>query len=249
MSQEKKLDKKNFRQIQSFVRRGGRLTKGQNEALESLMPVYGIADGERLLNWPLLWSNQSQHPENQFPKKRRIIEIGFGNGEALLKMASDRADSQYIGIDVHEPGIGRVLASIQEHNINNVRIVSGDAVAFIKRIPLASIDGIHIFFPDPWTKKRHHKRRLIQLPFVNSLVQYLKTGGYLWLATDVENYAEQMAEVLSEQPLLYQDNQKQQELTSLGPRPETKFERRGLKLGHGVWDFISFKSTVNNISC
>ncbi|WP_455220096.1 tRNA (guanosine(46)-N7)-methyltransferase TrmB, partial [Kaarinaea lacus] len=163
-----------------------------------------------------------------------IVEIGFGMGDTLATMAMENPDSNFIGIEVHRPGVGSLLATIEEKGISNIRIFCHDAVEVLEQsIPDQSLDGIHIFFPDPWHKKRHHKRRLIQTAFVNLLATKLKPQGQLHIATDWKNYAEWIEEVMAETPnfsKLAEDNSHQ--------RPTTKFEKRGLKLGHGVWDMI-----------
>jgi tRNA (guanine-N7-)-methyltransferase len=246
------------RHIRSFVRRAGRLTVGQAKALEVLGPQYLIPFAPQLLHFSTLTkpveSNDfatnsiapNARPEREngqnglknFPNT--VFEIGFGMGEATAHIAKVLPDTLFLACEVHEPGVGALLKRIEEQQISNIRIISHDAVQVLDQmIPKASLDGIHIFFPDPWHKKRHNKRRLIQPPFVAKLVQHLKPGGYLHCATDWQPYAEQMLEVLSAEPALTN--------TATNPsgyaekphyRPLTKFENRGIKLGHGVWDLV-----------
>ena len=171
-----------------------------------------------------------------------VLEIGFGMGDATAKIAQHLPDTLFLACEVHTPGVGALLRLIAEQEIPNIRIIQHDAVEVLAHmIPQESLDGIHIFFPDPWHKKRHHKRRLIQSAFVANLVQHLRPGGYLHLATDWQPYAEQMLQVLSQERALH--NTAEDYAPRPAYRPETKFERRGLKLGHGVWDLV-FKKTA-----
>jgi tRNA (guanine-N7-)-methyltransferase len=239
------------RHIKSYVRRAGRLTVGQAKALEVLGPQFVIPFAENVLRF----SDLQTTPEALDPRavrqaddsinslnacnnyKKIIFEIGFGMGEATAHIAKVLPDTLFLACEVHEPGVGALLKRIHEQSIPNIRIISHDAVQVLdKMIPKASLDGIHIFFPDPWHKKRHNKRRLIQPPFVATLVQHLKPGGYLHCATDWQPYAEQMSEVLSAEPALKNTAEAYAEKPHY--RPLTKFENRGLKLGHGVWDLV-----------
>jgi tRNA (guanine-N7-)-methyltransferase len=166
-----------------------------------------------------------------------VFEIGFGMGEATAHIAKVLPDTLFLACEVHEPGVGALLKRIDEQQIENIRIISHDAVQVLDQmIPKASLDGIHIFFPDPWHKKRHNKRRLIQPPFVATLIQHLKPGGYLHCATDWQPYAEQILDVLSNESALRNTATDYAEKPHY--RPLTKFENRGLKLGHGVWDIV-----------
>jgi tRNA (guanine-N7-)-methyltransferase len=167
----------------------------------------------------------------------KILEIGFGMGETTAAIAAAHPENDYLALEVHNPGVGSLLKLIGEMGLTNLRIIQHDAVEVLRdMIPEASLDGVHIFFPDPWHKARHHKRRLIQPPFISRLVQKLKPGGYVHAATDWQDYAEQMLEVFSAEPQL------QNTANEYAPRPEyrplTKFEQRGLRLGHGVWDLV-----------
>ncbi len=224
---------KHHRPIRSFVRREGRITKRQEAAIETLWPRYGIEVGSDLpqstLDFSVQFARQAPH----------VVEIGFGMGHSLLAMAQATPSVDFIGIEVHRPGVGSLLADIDKAQINNIRIINHDASeVFAKYIRDASLDGVNIFFPDPWPKKRHHKRRLVQLAFVELLAAKLKQGGRLHLATDWENYAEQMLEVVSQVPLLINASGAGNFAQDRGGRPQTKFERRGQARGHGVWDLV-----------
>lgn len=166
-----------------------------------------------------------------------MLEIGFGMGETTARIAAEHPDVDYLGVEVHTPGVGALLKRIGELGLSNVRIVQHDAVEVVRyMLPEASLDGVHVFFPDPWHKKRHHKRRLIQAEFVRLLASRLKPGAYLHLATDWEDYAHQMLAVLSAEPSL--TNTAEGFADRPAYRPLTKFEQRGLRLGHRVWDLI-----------
>ncbi len=215
------------RPIRSFVLRQGRLSSAQARAHEALLPRYGIPYAARPLDLDACFGRPA-------PK---VLEIGFGMGETSAAIAAAHPENDYLGIEVHTPGVGSLLKQIGELGLVNLRIVQHDAVEVLREmIAPAALDGAHIFFPDPWPKKRHHKRRLVQPDFVTLLASRLKPGGYVHLATDWEEYAAQMLEVLAAEPLL--------ENTAAGYaprpdyRPQTKFETRGLKLGHGVWDIV-----------
>lgn len=205
-----------FKQIRSFVLRTTRMTDGQKKALEDLYPVYGI-DVERA----------SFATGDLFPGFQRfVLEIGFGMGDATLELAAAQPDTAFLAIDVHTPGIGKVLAEIDRRGLKNLKVVNFDAVQIIPRLESRAWDGIHIFFPDPWPKKKHHKRRLLQAEFVKTLVRPLKTGGYLYAATDWEEYALEIHQVFTATPGLANNF----DLWADVPwRPKTKFETRGLK--------------------
>ena len=215
------------RGIRSFVLRAGRMGSGQARALAELGPRFMLPYQDAALDLDAVFGRQAP----------RIVEIGFGMGQATASIADAQRETDYLGIEVHEPGVGALLKRIEELGLTNLRIVQHDAVlVFIHMLADASLDGIHIFFPDPWHKKRHHKRRLIQPGFVALLARELKPGGTLHLATDWEDYARQMLEVLSAEPQLANT------ADTYAPRPDyrplTKFEQRGLRLGHGVWDLV-----------
>ena len=216
------------RAIRSFVLRQGRLTKGQQIALKHLWPIYGIEYAESKLNLP-----------NLFERDAAItLEIGFGNGDSLATMAKAAPERNFLGIEVHRPGVGRLLHLINEYELSNVRVIHHDAVEILKqRIPSHSIDRIQLFFPDPWHKKRHHKRRIMQPEFIQQIHSLLVTGGIFHLATDWENYAQHMRKIM-EASNNFQNLCTSPFSTRPDDRPLTKFEKRGLKLGHGVWDLL-----------
>ena len=254
---------KHFDRIRSFVLRAGRTTAGQQRAIDDLGPQFLIPFQEHVLDLQQVFSSSSR------PK---ILEIGFGMGETTAKIAALRTEDDFLAIEVHPPGVGALLKLIGENHLTNLRLIRHDAVEVLeKMIAPNSLDGIHIYFADPWHKKRHHKRRLIQPGFAGLLASRLKQGGYLHLATDWHNYAEQMLLVLNvESTLLNVSMEKVQietysisdaknekshdrefkpsldQLLSRQPgyvdrpayRPITKFEKRGLKLGHGVYDLL-----------
>ncbi len=216
------------RAMRSFVLRAGRMGTGQQRALVELGPRYvlpfepGVA-----LDWQARFGRQAP----------RVLEIGFGMGDATAQIAAALPGTDFIGIEVHVPGVGALLKRIGELGLGNLRLMQHDAVEVLERmVAPASLDGVHIFFPDPWHKKRHNKRRLIQPPFVTLLASRLKPGGYLHCATDWQPYAEQMLEVLRAEPALA--NTAEAYAPRPAYRPLTKFENRGLKLGHGVWDLV-----------
>jgi tRNA (guanine-N7-)-methyltransferase len=216
------------RRIRSFVLRQGRLTKGQARALETGWSKFGVDYADKQLDLNEIFSRKDS---------KKILEIGFGMGDATAKIAQALPDCDFLAVEVHTPGIGSLLKQIEELALTNIRIIQHDAVEVLQNmLPDASLDGVHIFFPDPWHKKRHHKRRLIQAEFVKLLCQKLKPGGYIHVATDWQEYAEWVLEVLNAEPLL--KNTAESYATKPGYRPLTKFENRGLKLGHGVWDLV-----------
>jgi tRNA (guanine-N7-)-methyltransferase len=231
------------RPIRSFVLRTGRMGTGQERALSELGPRYVLPFEQKLLDLNALksiaFSADFIRADGQKDLKNSpvVLEIGFGMGDATAKIAQALPETFFIACEVHTPGVGALLRLIGEQEIPNIRIVQHDAVEVLAQmIGKESLDGIHIFFPDPWHKKRHHKRRLIQPAFVATLCEHLKPGGYLHLATDWQPYAEQMLQVLSSEPAL--QNTAADYAPKPAYRPETKFERRGLKLGHGVWDLV-----------
>ena len=215
------------RKIRSFVRREGRMSARQKQAIEKYFSQFGIAYEENLLDFDSVFSRTS----------KRILEIGFGMGDTLAQMAQKNPDQDFVGIEVHRPGVGSLLATMAEQNIKNIRIINHDAVEVLaKMIPDHCLDNINIFFPDPWPKKRHHKRRLIHDNFVSLLSRKLVAGGKLHIATDWENYAQWIEEAM-QQRLDFSDVSS----TTESQRPKTKYEKRGIKLGHKVWDKIYIK--------
>jgi tRNA (guanine-N7-)-methyltransferase len=249
--------------IRSFVLRAGRVTAGQQRAIDELGPQFLIPFQNTLLDLPNAFGGST---------KPKILEIGFGMGETTAKIAALRPDEDFLAIEVHSPGVGALLKLIGENQLSNLRLIRHDAVEVLEQmLAPESLDGIHIYFADPWHKKRHHKRRLIQTEFVRLLVSRLKQGGYLHLATDWHNYAEQMLLVLNAEPALsntskgsiqietftsedvaqegkahneFKPTSEQLQALHQGYverpayRPITKFENRGVKLGHGVWDLV-----------
>ena len=217
-----------LRTIRSFVLRQGRITAPQQFALDQLWPIYGL-EPDRTLDPVAIFGRSAPV----------VLEIGFGNGESLAEMAATNPDRDYVGIEVHRPGVGHLLLKIREQELSNVRVYCADAVEIMHaRIPEACLSGLQVFFPDPWHKKRHHKRRLINAEFIALAATKLRIGGILHCATDWEDYALQILDVLG-------DCKKFKNLAGAGKfaeRPDhrqlTKFENRGQRLGHGVWDLI-----------
>ena len=219
------------RPIRSFVRREGRITASQERALQELWPHYGVEAGDAPLDFDALFGRRAP----------TLLEIGFGNGSALLSMAAAESQNNYLGIEVHRPGVGQLLQRLDAAQLTNVRTMLVDAQeALAARIPDDSLAAVHLFFPDPWPKQRHRKRRLVQSDFVALVRRKLMPRGYFYLATDWENYAEHMLTVLSTAPGLI--NTAGVGCFALRPdfRPLTKFEQRGHRLGHAVWD-LSFQ--------
>ena len=215
------------RGIRSYVLRQGRTSPAQTRAVETLLPRFGVAYQTEPVDLAALFGRVAP----------TVLEIGFGMGETTAMIAQALPETDFLGIEVHTPGVGALLRLIEESALTNVRIVQHDAVEVVRNMIAAeSLAGIHIFFPDPWPKKRHHKRRLIQPAFVAMLASRLRPAGYLHLATDWEEYAQQMLEVLAAEPLLR--NTAAGFAPRPGYRPLTKFEQRGLDLGHGVWDLV-----------
>ena len=225
---ENQPEQPQHRPIRSFVLRQGRLTPAQQRALDEMMPRYGVPYAPQSLDLDSLFGRGDS---------AKIIEIGFGMGETTAAIAHAQPERDFLGIEVHSPGVGSLLKNIQGLGLQNVRVVQHDAVEVLHHmIADHSLDGVHIFFPDPWHKKRHHKRRLIQAGFVELLAGKLKPGGYLHVATDWQEYAEWILEVLRAEARL--ENTAADYAPRPAYRPLTKFEQRGLRLGHGVWDLV-----------
>ena len=215
------------RPIRSFVLRQGRLSPAQDRACRELMPVYGIDYAPAVLDFDAAFGRQAPV----------VLEIGFGMGETTAAIAAAQPETNFLGIEVHGPGVGALLARVQAQSLRNLRMIRHDAVEVVTHmLAPASLAGVHVFFPDPWPKKRHHKRRLLQPGFVHLLAQRLGTGGYLHVATDWEDYAQAILATLSAEPLL--GNTAREFAPRPATRPLTKFEARGTRLGHGTWDLV-----------
>lgn len=250
-------DNRFTRPIRSFVKREGKLTTGQQNAIDLLWPTHGVDLDDQVLNFADVFGREAPV----------VLEIGFGNGLSLAEMAETHADINFFGIEVHKPGVGSCLVQAKKRELSNIRVSADDAVLVLnQQIADGSLERIQIFFPDPWHKKRHHKRRLIQPQFVEALVSKLKKGGQIHVATDWQNYAEHVLAVLTTNPiltnsvegapeandflsegselLLASDDWSDTGLLARGSaekpsyRPHTKYEARGLRLGHGVWDLV-----------
>jgi len=214
--------------IRSFIRRQGRATAGQHQALETLWDKYCL-DPEQDYNFAQVFGNDNP----------LIIEIGFGNGASLAKMAAANPELNYLGIEVHRPGVGHLMMLLEAQQSNNVRIYHHDAIEILEqRIDDHSIAGVQLFFPDPWHKRKHHKRRIVRPSFLDLLTKKLQRGGYFHAATDWEHYAKEMLKVLLTEKRLRNDSHENTYCERPDYRPLTKFEQRGIRLGHGVWDII-----------
>ncbi len=216
------------RKIRSFVRREGRLTAGQRRALQDLWPHYGL-EAQSLLDLDGIFGRSAP----------RTLEIGFGNGDALLAMATNQPQTDFIGIEVHRPGVGRLLRELEQRALTNVRVIREDAVTVLERcLPDDSLDRLLLFFPDPWHKKRHHKRRIVQAAFIELLAKRIACGGILHMATDWEDYAEHMLAVMGQSTAFHNCSAANSYSSRPDYRPTTRFEQRGQRLGHGVWDLV-----------
>jgi tRNA (guanine-N7-)-methyltransferase len=231
--------------IKSFVLRTGRLTAGQARAIETLGPQFLLPFTGQTIDWGKSFQlDADQAMASTQTPRLKILEIGFGMGETTAKIAAARPADDFLAIEVHEPGVGALLKLIGEQGLTNLRLMRHDAVEVVENmIPEAFLDGVHVYFPDPWHKKRHNKRRLIQPEFVSLLSGRIKPGGYWHLATDWQEYAEQMMEVLSAEPTLSNTGSLPAGYAERPTyRPVTKFENRGIRLGHGVWDLVFKKA-------
>lgn len=225
---ESAVDKKHHRPLRSYVIRASRLTTAQKEALANYWSRYVIEDTQNPLDIKATFGREAP----------LVVEIGFGMGDSLAAMAKANPHLNYVGIEVHKPGVGKLLHTIEAEQISNLRIYCHDAVEILQNcIADHSLHGVQIFFPDPWHKKKHHKRRLVQPVFIEKLTAKLANDGFIHLATDWQHYAEQMMEVMESAKGLQNTAGQFQYATDTG-RPETKFERRGHRLGHGVWDLL-----------
>ncbi|MCU7796666.1 MAG: tRNA (guanosine(46)-N7)-methyltransferase TrmB [Candidatus Thiodiazotropha sp. (ex Myrtea spinifera)] len=217
------------RPIRSYVLRQGRVTEAQQRAFDTLWPRYGLTLDDKLLDFAAIYGNTNPV----------TLEIGFGNGETLAQLAQRHSEQNYLGVEVHSPGVGHLMIKLAEHESDNVRILQTDAMMLLRNhLPAASLERVLLYFPDPWPKKRHHKRRIVRPEFADLLHRTLKPGGVLHMATDWENYAHHMMEVLT----AHQGFRNQAAAGQFSPRPAsrplTKFEQRGQRLGHGVWDLF-----------
>ena len=216
------------RAIRSFVRRAGRITASQQRALDTLWPAYGIEFSEEHLDLPRVFGRVAPV----------VLEIGFGNGETLVEQAAANPDKDFIGIEVHEPGVGHCLLKADDAGIENLRVIMHDAVEVLARqVPAGSLFRVNLYFPDPWPKKRHHKRRIVQDAFVALVADRLEDGGTLNIATDWANYAEHIDEILERADHFSCDERREHGGEAPLDRPQTKFERRGLRKGHRIFDW------------
>ena len=217
------------RRIRSFVRREGRITHGQREALTRLWPRYGLSVADAPMDFDAL-----------FPAASSVaLEIGFGNGESLAEMAERAPERGFVGVEVYAPGVGQMLQRIEQRELDNVRVCREDAIDVLTQmVPEASLDVVQLFFPDPWPKKRHHKRRIVTPDFVALAASRLKPGGRFHMATDWWDYAEWSLEILGQNPVLRNLARDGRYVDRPADRPETRFERRGRGLDHGIWDLL-----------
>lgn len=217
------------RSIRSFVLRQGRMTNAQSQAMETLWPIYGIDWQEQIVDWNKSFGRNAE----------MVVEIGFGNGDALAHMAALETERNFVGIEVHPPGVGSALQKIEKHGSQNVRLVSVDAIDVLEKMFADdTLSELRLYFPDPWPKKKHHKRRIVQPEFLDLLAKKLSVGGRVHMATDWQEYAEHMLDVCQAHPAFSNLSASNSYIERPNWRPETHFERRGLRLGHGVWDLI-----------
>jgi tRNA (guanine-N7-)-methyltransferase len=221
-------DDKRHRPVRSFVRRTGRMTSSQQRALEELWPGYGVDYAPAILDLDKVFGRSAD----------RVLEIGFGNGESLVEQAKMHPELDYIGIEVHEPGVGHCLLKARDAEVSNLKLIVHDAIEVLTHeIPTASLSRINLYFPDPWPKKRHHKRRIVQASFLALCADRLVPGGGLHIATDWENYAEHIDETLAASGDFALVERREHGGEDPLDRPRTKFERRGLRRGHRIWDW------------
>jgi tRNA (guanine-N7-)-methyltransferase len=215
------------RTIRSFVKRAGRITSSQQRALDELWPDYGVVYAESPLDFDALFGRTAP----------TVVEIGFGNGESLVELAAANPGQNFLGIEVHDPGVGHCLLQAEAAEIHNLKVVVHDAIEVLKyQVPAGSLSRVNLYFPDPWPKKRHHKRRIVQPDFVNLIADRLADGGTLHVATDWANYAEHIDEILSRSDRFKCIESREHQGDQPFDRPQTKFERRGLRKGHGISD-------------
>ena len=221
------MDDPRRRAIRSFVVRAGRMTVAQERAWAELWPGFGLESADAPLDLASVFGREAP----------RTLEIGFGNGESLVSLAAEHPERDFLGIEVHRPGVGHLLLRIEELGLRNLRVICRDAVEVLERcIAEAALDEVLLYFPDPWPKKRHHKRRIVQPGFVALVASRLRPGGVLRMATDWQPYAEHMLAVAGACAALRNDSADGDYVPRPASRPVTRFERRGQRLGHGVWD-------------
>lgn len=217
------------RTIRSYVRRAGRMTRSQQKALDALWPEYGVEYQPQALDLAALFGRQAP----------RILEVGFGNGDTLVELACSEPDADFIGIEVHEPGVGHCLIGIRESGISNLRLLRHDALEVLEhQVPPGSLRRINLYFPDPWPKKRHHKRRIVNKRFLDLCHRAMEPGGALHIATDWANYAEHIDDILGERQDYSCVARRIHDGNAPLQRPRTRFEQRGLRKGHRIWDWI-----------
>lgn len=217
------------RTIKSFILRQGRLTQGQQRALDEQWPIFGIDYEAKPIDFAKLFGNNNPV----------ILEIGFGNGESLLQMAAENPEQNFVGIEVHRPGVGHLLHLIHEQSIKNLRVMNYDAIDILQnQIAEHSLSRVQLYFPDPWHKRKHIKRRIVQTSFLDMLAKLLKSDGQIHFATDWEHYARHMMATLEDHPQFSNNAANNEFSPKPDYRPTTKFERRGQRLGHGVWDLL-----------
>lgn len=229
----KKTGESPRRTVRSFVRRSGRLTHGQQRAIDSLWPTYGIDYSPQPLNLKTAFGRDAS----------TVLEIGFGNGETLVAQAAQHRDTNYLGIEVHEPGVGHCMMHAEAAGVTNLRVVCHDAVDVLDvQIPDAALDRINLYFPDPWPKKRHHKRRIVQPTFLELCARKLGNNGALHIATDWREYAEHIDEAVARTAVFRVAERREHDGGAAPDRPTTKFERRGLRKGHRIVDWLLLKN-------
>lgn len=217
------------REVRSFVRREGRITDSQKNAMDTLWPIYGVEYASKLLDLPALFQNEAPV----------VFEIGFGNGDSLAEMAAANPEINYLGAEVYTAGVGHCLIAAKQRNLTNLKIISHDAIEILRdQIAENALAGVQLYFPDPWPKKKHYKRRIVNPSFLALIHQKIGVGGFFHFATDWQPYAEWALEAVEAEPGFVNRVGGNQFLSRSEFRPETKFERRGLRLGHGVWDLI-----------
>ncbi len=227
-----------IRTVRSFVRRAGRLTASQQRALEELWPEFGVEFGESPLDFATLFGRRADV----------VLEIGFGNGETLVEQAAASPDRDFLGIEVHEPGVGHCMLKAREAGVGNLRLIMHDAIDVLRRqVRSGSLARLNLYFPDPWPKKRHHKRRIVQPAFADLVADRLRPGGSWHIATDWANYAEHIDEVLSQADQFTCSERREHDGEAPLDRPQTKFERRGLKKGHRIFDWCFLRLSGDDL--